>query len=67
MSRDLIWRLISKFNIQEFKGFSAKLRDDVKFKDEINKVLNQAYSSRVELRVPIISSRISQGLKSFFR
>src|SRR5665647_3574273 len=65
MNRKEIRRLMLRFCIDDIQGFLVKLRDDIKFSDEINNILNQTYSSSVEIRVPQVSPKNLSRLEEF--
>jgi len=65
MNRSEIRRFTSRFGINDIQEFMVKLRDDIKFSDDINKILNQKYASSVEIRVPRVSSQNLSRFEEF--
>lgn len=55
MELENIKPLVSKYSIKDVEGFLQKLKDDIEYKKEINRILNEEYSSRIDVNVSIIS------------
>ena len=56
MFRDMIWQFISRFEINDVMDFPAKLRNDNKFREKINTILNEVYGTKVDIEVPFVRS-----------